>query len=101
MAGVKLWFASKSEEGIFLVFSIFWFEQGQAHWRFPQWLSGKESARNAGGAGDAGSVPRSEDPLEEGMTTHFIFLPGDFHGQRSLAGYSPWGHKELDMTEAT
>ena len=28
-----------------------------------------------------------------------VFLPGKFHGQRSLAGYSPWGHKELDMTE--
>ena len=27
------------------------------------------------------------------------FLPGEFHGQRSLAGYSPWGHKELDKTE--
>ena len=29
------------------------------------------------------------------------FLPGKFHGQRSLVSYSPWGHKELDMTEAT
>ena len=28
-----------------------------------------------------------------------VFLPGEFHGQRSLAGYSPWGHKELDVTE--
>ena len=28
------------------------------------------------------------------------FLPGVFHGQRSLAGYSPWSLKELDMTEA-
>ena len=28
-----------------------------------------------------------------------VFLPGEFHGQRSLAGYSPWGHKELDTTE--
>ena len=28
-----------------------------------------------------------------------IFLPGEFHGQRSLAGYSPWGHKESDITE--
>ena len=28
-----------------------------------------------------------------------VFLPGDFHGQRSLVGYSPWGCKELDMTE--
>ena len=26
-------------------------------------------------------------------------MPGEFHGQRSLVGYSPWGHKELDMTE--
>ena len=25
--------------------------------------------------------------------------PGEFHGQRILAGYSPWGHKESDMTE--
>ena len=24
------------------------------------------------------------------------FLPGEFHGERSLVGYSPWGHKELD-----
>ena len=30
-----------------------------------------------------------------------VFLPGKFHGQRSLAGNSPWGHKELDMTEHT
>ena len=28
-----------------------------------------------------------------------IFLPGEFHGQRSLAGYSPWGCKTLDTTE--
>ena len=28
-----------------------------------------------------------------------VFLPGEFHGQRSLVGYGSWGHKELDMTE--
>ena len=28
-----------------------------------------------------------------------VFLPGEFHGQRSLADYSSWGHKELEMTE--
>ena len=28
-----------------------------------------------------------------------VFLPGESHGQRSLVGYIPWGHKELDMTE--
>ena len=30
-----------------------------------------------------------------------VFLPGESHGQRSLAGYSPQGLKELDTTEAT
>ena len=30
-----------------------------------------------------------------------VFLPGEFHGQRSLAGYISWGGKELDKTEAT
>jgi len=31
-----------------------------------------------------------EDLLEMGMATHSIYLPGEFHGQRSLAGHSPW-----------
>ena len=30
-----------------------------------------------------------------------VFSPGKFHAQRSLAGYSPWGHKESDTTERT
>ena len=42
-----------------------------------------------------------EDPLEEEMATQSFILAWDFHGQRSLADYSPWGHKELDMPEAT
>ena len=40
-----------------------------------------------------------EDPLEKGMATTPVFLPGEFHGQKNLAGYSPWGCKESDMTE--
>ena len=40
-----------------------------------------------------------EDPLEKEMATHSVFLPGEFHGQKSLAGYSPWGHKESDTVE--
>ena len=40
-----------------------------------------------------------EDPLEKGMVVHAVFLPGEFCRQRSLEGYSPWGHKGLDMTE--
>ena len=40
-----------------------------------------------------------EDPLEKGKTTHSSNLAGEFLGQRSLTGYSPWGLKELDTTE--
>ena len=41
-----------------------------------------------------------EDPLEEGMATHSSILAWrNRHGQRSLAGYSPWGHKKLDIIE--
>ena len=40
-----------------------------------------------------------EDTLEKGWQPTPVFLPGEFHGQRSLTGYSPWGHKQSDMTE--
>ena len=40
-----------------------------------------------------------EDPLEKGRLPTPVFLPGKSHRQRSLAGYSPWDHKESDMTE--
>ena len=41
-----------------------------------------------------------EDALEEGMVPTSLFLPGESQGQRSLAGHSPQGCKESDMTEA-
>ena len=40
-----------------------------------------------------------EDPLEKKMATHSSILTGEFNGHRSLMDYSPWGHKEFDMTE--
>ena len=43
----------------------------------------------AGEVGDTGSIPGWEEPLEEGMAHTPVFLPGESHGQRSLAGYSP------------
>ena len=60
---------------------------------FPGGSDGKESACSVG---DLSSIPGWEDALKEGMTTRSNMLA---HGQRSLAGYNPWGHKELDMTE--
>ena len=40
-----------------------------------------------------------EDPLEKEWQPTPVFLSGEFHEQRSLAGYSPWGLKESDKTE--
>ena len=40
-----------------------------------------------------------EDSLEKGMQPTPVFLPGESHGQRSLGGYSPRGHKGSDTTE--
>ena len=40
-----------------------------------------------------------EEPLEEGMATTPVFWPGEFLRQTSLVSYSPWGRKELNMTE--
>ena len=39
-----------------------------------------------------------EEALEEEMAPTPVFLPGESHGQRSQAGYSPWSHKESDLT---
>jgi len=41
----------------------------------------------------------NRDSLEEEMATTPVFLPGKFHGQRNLVGYSPWGCKEMGMTK--
>ena len=40
-------------------------------------------------------------PLRRASQPTPVFLLGESYGQRSLAGYSPWGHKESDMTEVT
>ena len=40
-----------------------------------------------------------EDPLKKGMATHSSVLPWESPWTEELAGYSPWGLKELDMTE--
>ena len=54
---------------------------------------------SAGDARDVNSIPGWEDSLEQEMATTPVFLSGKFHAHRSLVGYSPWSHKELDMTE--
>ena len=52
-------------------------------------------------AGDAGSTPRSgRSPGEKWQPTP-VFLPGKSHGQRSLAGYSPWANKRVGRDSVT
>ena len=60
----------------------------------------KNLSANAGDIRDVGLIPgwgRSPERREWQPTP--VFLPGKSSGQRSLAGYSSWGHKESDTTE--
>ena len=62
----------------------------------------KNPLANVGDRRDMGSIPGWErSPGEEHGNHALVFLPGESHGQRSLAGYSPWGCTELDTTDAT
>ena len=64
---------------------------------FPGGSDGKASACNAG---DPGLIPGlGKIPWRRKWQPTPVLLPGKFHGQRSLVGYSPWGRKESDKTE--
>lgn len=69
----------------------------QYSWGFPGNTDGKESACNVE---DLGSIPGpGRFPWRWERLPTPVSLPGEFHGLSSLAGYSPWGCNELDMTE--
>ena len=61
----------------------------------------KNLPANAGDTRDTGSIPGLERPLEESRAAHSSILAWRIPWTESLADYSPWGHKESDMTEAT
>ena len=64
---------------------------------FPGGSDGKESAYNAG---DLGLLPGSgRSPWKRELLPTPVFLPGEFHGQRSLVDYSPRSLKESNTTE--
>ena len=65
----------------------------------PRWLSGKESACQCRRCGFNPWVRKI--PWRRKWQPTLIFLPGKFHGQRSLAGFNPCDHKELDTIEHT
>ena len=74
------------------------FTEGSGLWMgLPGGSDGKESICNAGDTGWAPGLGRF--PWRRKWQPTPVFLPMNPHGQRSLVGYSPKGHKELDMIE--
>jgi len=66
----------------------------------PSDTASKESTCNAGDTGDVDSIPGSgRSPGGGNGNLLQYFFPEKCHGQRSLAGYSPKGCKELNTTE--
>ena len=65
----------------------------------PRWLSGKESACQCGRHGFGPWVGKI--PWRRKWQFTPVFLPGESHGQRSLAGYSPWGLKRVRLNLVT
>ena len=60
----------------------------------------KNLPTNAEDTGDVGLTPGlGKIPWRRKWQPTLVFLPGKSHGQRSLAGYSLWSHKELSTTE--
>ena len=63
-------------------------------------LHGSDSKESACSAGDLGFDPWvGKIPWRREWLPTPVLLPGEFQGQRSLAGHSPWGRRESDMTE--
>ena len=61
---------------------------------------GAEVKNPPASAKDVGSVPGlGRFPWNRKWQPTLVFLPGKFHGQRSLVGYSSWGHRESDVTQ--
>ena len=75
--------------------SIIWWLPGILEQGFPGGSDGKESACNVGDLGSVSWLRRSPGSWQPTP----VFLPGEFHGQRSPVAYSLWGHKESDMAE--
>ena len=63
----------------------------------------KNPLASAGGTRYTGSIPGWDPnggiPWRRKWQSTPVFLPKEFHGHWSMAGYSPWGLKELDMTQ--
>ena len=71
--------------------------QGHRAKSFPGGSVVKNLPASAEDSGDAGLIPGKKIPCNGQPNP--VFLPGKFHGQRSLAGYNPWGRKDSNRNE--
>ena len=79
------------------IYPLFWISLG-----LPWWFSGKEPVYQCRKCRRHGFGPWvGKSPWRRKWQPTPVFLPGESNGQRSLADYSPWGHKESGMTEHT
>ena len=90
LLSLSLMFVSKMEASWFICFFVYLLG-------LPWWLRQKRVCLQYGRAGFDPWVRKI--PWRRKWQPHPVFLPGKSHGWRSLAGYSPWGRKESDMTE--
>ena len=82
------------------IYSILFYYTPGLYIIYQGFLGGSDDKESACKAEDLGSIPGSgRSPWRREWQSTPIFLPGEFHGQRSLASYSPWGLKESDTTE--
>ena len=86
-----------TREACYIIFPCLSLHLATDRWGFPSGSNSKASVCNAE---DLGSIPGlGRSPGEGKWQSTPVFLPGKFHGPRSLVGYRPWGRKEWDTTE--
>ena len=102
LEGCSSWgcWGSDTTEQLHFHFSLSCIGEGNGN---PLQCSCLENPRD--GEGEPGRLPSmgshrvGHDWSDLAAAAAAVFLPGEFHGQRSLVGYSPWGYKDLDTTE--
>ena len=95
-----IFLTQESNQGLLHYRQILYQLSYQGSPRYKRWFMGKESACNAEDQEDAGSIPGSGRSSEGGNDNPLQYsCLKKSHGQRSLVGYSPKCHKELDTTE--
>ena len=89
-------------EGLLIIHMTIWMNYQRMKLGFPGGAVVKNLPANAGDAGDSGFCSWvGKIPWRRKWQSTPAFMPGKFHGQRSLVGYSPWSHRRGGHNLAT